>query len=151
MATDKVSNPLRGKTIRLTWTDGPTKGKTHEHVFHEDGTVEWRTVAPVKKASSRSRDAAKGNGVAERPRYAAFSLGGEACMFSYLSTSGYTLTVALRFADGSAVGFASNEDSWVPIRGTFKAAPGDESLAKARRTEDRRNSPRVKSWPRATS
>ena len=31
---------IRGKTIRLKWTEGPTKGATHEHVFHNDGTVE---------------------------------------------------------------------------------------------------------------
>lgn len=150
MATERVSNPLRGKTIRLTWTDGPTKGKTYEHVFHEDGTVEWRTVAPVKKGTSRTCEA-KGNGVPERPRYAAFPLGDEACMFSYLSTSGYTLTVTLRYTDGSAVGFASNEDTWVPVRGTFEAVGGDGDAATALRREGRRNSPRVKSWPRATS
>jgi hypothetical protein len=32
---------VRGKTIRMMWTAGPTKGSTHEHVFHQDGTVEW--------------------------------------------------------------------------------------------------------------
>ena len=40
---------IRGKTIRLTWTDGPTKGTTHEHVFHDDGTVEWRDAANPQK------------------------------------------------------------------------------------------------------
>lgn len=43
--TDQPAAAVRGKTIRLIWTEGPTKGLTHEHVFHQDGTVEWRDVA----------------------------------------------------------------------------------------------------------
>jgi hypothetical protein len=37
---------IRGKTVRLTWTEGPTRGMTHEHVFHQDGTVEWWSDSP---------------------------------------------------------------------------------------------------------
>ena len=44
----KLSDQVSGKTIRLTWTDGPTKGTTQEHVFHKDGrlsaTVRNRTT-----------------------------------------------------------------------------------------------------------
>jgi hypothetical protein len=36
------SGRISGKTLRFTWTDGPTKGESHEHVFHEDGSVEFR-------------------------------------------------------------------------------------------------------------
>ena len=32
---------IRGTTMNWAWTDGPTKGKVYEHIFHEDGTVEW--------------------------------------------------------------------------------------------------------------
>ncbi len=38
------SDQVLGKTIRLTWTDGPTKGTTQQHVFRKDGTVEWRSI-----------------------------------------------------------------------------------------------------------
>ena len=38
----KLSDQVCGKTIRLSWADDPTKGTTQEHVFHKDGTVEWR-------------------------------------------------------------------------------------------------------------
>ncbi len=30
---------IRGKTLRFIWTEGPTQGRTHDHVFHPDGTV----------------------------------------------------------------------------------------------------------------
>jgi hypothetical protein len=95
------ADPIRGRTIRLTWTEGPTKGKTHEHVFHADGTVEWGK---------------------ERVRYSAMRAGGEVWAMSYLSLSGYTLTVALNFGDRTMVGFASNEKEWHPLRGTFEVA-----------------------------
>ena len=32
---------IRGKTLRYIWLEGPTAGKTYDHVFHVDGTVEW--------------------------------------------------------------------------------------------------------------
>jgi hypothetical protein len=101
MADLAQTDPIRGRTIRLTWTEGPTKGKTHEHVFHADGTVEWGQ---------------------ERVRYAALQAGGEVWVVSYLAASGYTLTVALNFGDRTMVGFASNEKNWHPLRGTFEVA-----------------------------
>ena|SRR5579862_1795023 len=128
--------PLRGKTIRLTWTDGPTKGETHEHHFHQDSTVEWHSVGDGSKASSHP----------ERPRFADFPIGADACMFSYLSKSGFTLTAVLRFQDQSVVGFASNESSWFPVKGTFEMRS-----AIGRRMEALRSSLRATSSPRATS
>ena len=38
--SSKLSDQVSGKTIRLSWGDGPTKGTTQEHAFHKDGTVE---------------------------------------------------------------------------------------------------------------
>jgi hypothetical protein len=134
---EKLSDPLRGKTIRLTWTDGPTKGKTHEHVFHQDSTVEWHAVGADGEKADSGNDP-------ERPRFADFPAGDGACAFSYLSNSGYTLTVILRFEDGSMVGFASNDRDWHPVRGTFEVMN-----ANGRRKEVPRNSPRMTSSPRA--
>ena len=101
---------VRGTTMRWTWTEGPTKGKVHEHVFHQDGTVEY------------------GSASGERPPYAAFEVTPEVCAVSYLAPSGFTLTVVLNFATHEMVGIASSKDQWHPVRGTFEV---DES-ARAR-------------------
>lgn len=36
------------------------------------------------------------------------------------SPSGFTLTVVLNFATHEMVGFASGQDQWHPVRGTFE-------------------------------
>lgn len=99
---------IRGKTIRFIWTDGPTKGKTHEHVFHPDGTVTWSDAEAAKGPSK------------EKPPYAATRAGDQVYLVSYLAPSGYTLTVALNFRDKQLVGFASSAKDWHPVRGTFQ-------------------------------
>src|ERR1700759_3491763 len=106
MSLSKQSHDIRGKTVRLSWTDGPTKGTTQEHVFHEDGTVEWHAVG--KHAST------------EKPKYASERITDDVSLVSYLSQSGYTLTVALNFETGATVGVASNEKSWMPVHGRFE-------------------------------
>ena len=90
MATIERLDEVRGKTIRFTWKDGPTKGKTHEHVFHDDGTVEWHSMGSSDGGSS---------GQAERVRYADEKITRVVRLVSYLSKSGYTLSVALNFED----------------------------------------------------
>jgi hypothetical protein len=101
---------VRGKTIRFNWTDGPTKGTTHEHVFHPDGTVEWHEPHPTPKAG-----AAK-----DRPTYGARKVADDIYVVSYLAGSGYTLTVVLNFRDNRIVGFASGAKEWYPVQGTFE-------------------------------
>lgn len=101
---------IRGKTIRLSWTTGPTKGKTYEHLFHEDGTVEWHDIEDSRAAAPR-----------ERPKYAAFQIARDVYTVSYLApASGYTLTVVLNFQDRRMVGFASSTKDWQPLEGTFE-------------------------------
>lgn len=104
---------IRGKTIRFRWTEGPTKGATHEHRFHEDGTVEWRDADQPESA-----DAAKPG--SEKPAYAAVKVAEQAYIVSYLAGSGYTLTVVLNFRDQQLIGFASSAKEWYPVRGTFE-------------------------------
>jgi hypothetical protein len=109
---------IRGKTIRFAWTEGPTKGKTHEHVFHPDGTVTWSDADPSKTAQpSGSGAAAKPK---ERPEYGATRITDEIYVVSYLAPSGYTLTVVLNFGDQQLVGFASSAKEWYPVRGTLQ-------------------------------
>ena len=79
---------IRGKTIRFVWTEGPTKGKTHEHVFHPDGTVTWSDADASEAASPK-----------EKPPYAANRITDDIYAVSYLAPSGYTLTVVLNFGD----------------------------------------------------
>jgi hypothetical protein len=101
---------IRGKTIRMTWRSGPTKGETHEHVFHQDGTVEYHPVgaAPGKKEAT------------EHPEYAAVKVADGIYAFSYLAPSGYTLTGVLNFQNKKIVGFASGSKEWYPVQGTFE-------------------------------
>ena len=106
---------VRGKTMQFAWTEGPTKGKTHEHTFHQDGTVEWRDANP-----SPSSEAAKPGTKKERVEYGAVKVSDDVSLVSYLADSGYTLTVALNFDDNSIVGFASGAKEWYPVRGTFE-------------------------------
>ena len=106
---------IRGKTIRFRWTEGPTKGTTHEHVFHEDGTVEWHDADKPAAASG----AAQQGKTMENPDYAAVKVADQAYVVSYLAPSGYTLTVVLNFRDRQLVGFASSAKEWYPVRGTF--------------------------------
>jgi MoaF N-terminal domain len=110
---------IRGKTIRLTWTEGPTKGKTHEHVFHDDGTVEWHdTPGPQKGRPTDTQQ--KGALAKEKPEYAAIRVADDIYAVSYLAPSGYTLTVVLNFREQRTVGFASSSKDWHPVQGTFE-------------------------------
>ena len=123
----KISDQVRGKTVRLSWTDGPTKGTTHEHVFHEDGTVEWHSVGSKENEATGSESGGdEPKRGTERPRYAGVKITDDVCLVSYLSHSGDTLTVTLNFKDGSTAGVASNEKEWFPVRGAFEVV-GSES------------------------
>ncbi len=106
---------VRGKTIRMTWTAGPTKGSTHEHVFHDDGTVEWYDPGARKSSPAEAGSAAK-----EKPEYAAVRVTDDIYAVSYLAGSGYTLTVVLNFREKRMVGFASSSKDWHPVQGTFQ-------------------------------
>ena len=121
MTTSKLSNQVSGKTIRLSWTDGPTKGTTQEHVFHKNGTVEWHSIEKDEKAKAApvSGDA-KAAKKPDKPPYATMKVTDDICVVSYLAQSGYTLTEVLNFLDNSTVAIASNEKDWLPAHGTFE-------------------------------
>jgi hypothetical protein len=111
MADVQRAPEIRGKTHRWTWMDSPTKGTTYEHIFHEDGTVEWRDVDAPQKADSEPK---------ERPEYAAIKVAEDVYVVSYLAASGFTLTAVLNFQDHKMVGFASGAKDWHPVQGTFE-------------------------------
>jgi hypothetical protein len=136
MPTAMNSDQVNGKTIRLSWTDGPTKGSTQEHIFHKDGTVEWHAVSGERfketsdkaKPAAAERTSAEGTSAeatgsksaADKPKYADEKIADGMRMISYLSKSGYTLTLVLNFHDGSTTGVASNDKTWMPVHGRFE-------------------------------
>jgi hypothetical protein len=106
MTTTEISDQVRGRSLAFSWTDGPAKDSTHIHAFHEDGTVEWHSVESDKTS--------------ERPAYMGARINDDTCLVSYLSQSGYTLTVVLDFIEESITGVASNDKCWYPVRGHFQ-------------------------------
>jgi len=107
---------IRGKTIRWMWTEGPTKGKTHEHVFDDD-TVTWRAI-----------DDSQNSHPSKPTKYAAFKINDDVWVVSYLADSGYTLTVVMNYADDSIVGFASGAKEWYPVKGRFQVLNSARSV-----------------------
>jgi hypothetical protein len=108
---------IRGKTIRYIWQKGPTQGKTYEHVFHPDGTVEFREIG----GAADSGGGVTGSKVApERVPYAAMEAAPDVYAVSYLADNGYTLTVVLDFRTRRMVGIASGGKTWVPVEGIFE-------------------------------
>lgn len=103
--------------MRFAWTEGPTTGKTYEHSFREDGTVDFHEVTP---GAGTVRQEVAPNAQKKPIEYGAFRVTDDVFIVSYLSNEGYTLTVALNFDDSSMAGFASGAKEWFPLKGTFE-------------------------------
>src|SRR5439155_8965223 len=88
--TSMSSDPIRGKTLRWTYEDGPMAGKQFEHRFSNDGTVAWREIGGQKPDQRRQA----GNGSTTEPsaKYEVARVNDDVYAVSYLSSSGYTLT-----------------------------------------------------------
>jgi hypothetical protein len=108
-ATGQLAEAVRGKILRFGWTEGPTKGASHDHRFHEDGSVEYRN-ADAKADDKWTRE----------DEYSAVPVSDDVCLVSYLGSAGYTLTVALNFKNKRMVGIASGAKDWHPVAGTFE-------------------------------
>ena len=111
----KQDNPLSGRTLRWTFEEGSMAGMTFEHHFYADGTVAYRTVDDAAEGKQSQKPDAE-----DRPKYKSLQIADDVVLASYLGESGYTLTVALNFADGRLAGFASNDEEWFPCEGTFE-------------------------------
>jgi hypothetical protein len=110
--------------MRFAWTEGPTTGKTYEHSFREDGTVDFHEVTPgagtVRQEVGGRQESGTAPNAKKKPiEYGAFRVTDDVFIVSYLSNEGYTLTVALNFDDSSMAGFASGAKEWFPLKGTF--------------------------------
>jgi hypothetical protein len=108
-------DPIRGKTLRFTFEDGPMAGKTIEHTFSQDGTVSWRGVDGNNQGGSESL-------ADSGARYEHARINDRVYAVSYLGKSGYALTTILDLEAGTIVSFASNEKELVLQRGTFEPA-----------------------------
>jgi hypothetical protein len=117
MGNTDLGSGVARKTIRFAWKDGPTKGMVHEHVFHPDGTVEWHAA---DQGAAGKPDAAKPDAKPERPKFLDEEIAGGTRLVSYLSSSGFTLTVVLSSQNGAITGVASNEKTWMPVHGSFE-------------------------------
>ena len=117
MSSTNLASGVSGKTIRFAWKDGPTKGKVHEHVFHKDGTVEWRDA---DQDAGKQPDAKKADAKPERPKFVDEEIASGIRLVSYLADSSFTLTVVLNSESGLIAGVASNEKTWVPVHGSFE-------------------------------
>lgn len=118
-------DPIRGKTIRWTYEDGPVAGKTFEHVFATDGTVSYREAGSEKGATPSTNGKQRSEKTSGREpsiRYEHARINDDVHAVSYLASSGYTLTSVLDLKAGTVVSFASNEKELVVQRGTFEEA-----------------------------
>jgi hypothetical protein len=102
------TSPIRGRKMLFTWNDGPTQGKTYEHVFYENGTVDFHAAGADQSPPAP-----------DKPRYAAERVADGVYAVSYLA-KGYTLTAVLNFGDRRIVGFASDASHWYPVHGSFE-------------------------------
>jgi hypothetical protein len=124
MSPTQTKKSLAGRTIRWTFDDGPTAGKTYEHTFFPDGTVTWRDVGGAKKHPAESTEkATSGDSSDKEPKgvpYASFEIAPDVHLVSYLSDSGYTLTVTLNLETLQCSGIASNDKEWYTSTGTIE-------------------------------
>jgi hypothetical protein len=110
---------IRGKTVRFSFHEGPTKGASYDHLFHDDGTVSWSDASSTKRGETTGPGSSEAK--KEPPtRYGSFQVTDDVYVVSYLSKSGYTLTLALNFETDELFGFASNDQHWYPVRGIFE-------------------------------
>jgi hypothetical protein len=108
------SKALSGRVFNWTFSDGPTAGKTYEHTFAPDGTVKFREAGAAPSGGQ------SGEGAMPATKYAAFEIAPDMYLVSYLSSHGYTLTVAMNLDSKQLRGFASGNNEWHPLEGTVE-------------------------------
>jgi hypothetical protein len=117
------TDPVRGKTIRWKYHDGPVAGKSFEHIFGTDGIVAWSETDGqngTTKPATNGQPKTEGRPTDTRAKYEVAPINEDVYAVSYLSGSGFTLTSVLDFSAGTLVSFASNEKQLFLQRGTFE-------------------------------
>ena len=109
IATAQLSDAVRGKKIRFTWHDGPTKGSSHDHDFHVDGSVEY-PASNAKKDEKWTRE----------KEYSAVQVSEEVYIVSYLERIRLYADGRPELREPSHGGIASGVKDWYPVEGTFE-------------------------------
>jgi hypothetical protein len=105
-----VANPITGHSLRWKFSDGPMAGKSFDHTFSRNGHVSFNEVTSDPDAKPGTAG-----------QYQVACVAQDVFAVSYLSPSGYTLTVVLDYKTRKLVAFASNETSLTMQQGTFEA------------------------------
>jgi hypothetical protein len=105
----KSKNPVAGKTIEWTFTDGPMAEKSFEHTFGTDGSVSFKMVGGEDRGKATRIE-----------RCFVEPVGKDVYAVSYTSESGYTLTVVLDYRAFDLVAFASNDKGVSVSHGSFE-------------------------------
>jgi molybdenum cofactor biosynthesis protein MoaF len=101
-------DPVRGKSVRWTYEDGPVKGKHFEHTFAGDGSVTWREVGGRPGEGEPSA------------KYQAMWIAPDVYLVAYLAASGWALTTTVETKTGKIVSVASNEKQLVVQHGSLE-------------------------------
>jgi hypothetical protein len=117
MNSDPKADPVRGKTVRWSFDDGPMAGRTYEHAFGSDGTVTW-----TEAGQGGAKNASGSTGEDSTAKYEVERMNDDVYVVSYLGKSGYTLTTVVDERAGTIVSFASNEKALVKQHGKVKSA-----------------------------
>ena len=109
MSEQRARDPVRGHTIRWTFTEGTVAGQSYLHTFDTEGTVTYR-----------SADGKPDEDSGHTARYGSAKISDDVYVVSYLSEGGFTLTVVLNFANDRLIAFASNDKQWFQQQGKFE-------------------------------
>jgi len=105
MPSSTTPQSLEGKTVRYSFSAGPMKGKSYDHTFHRDGTVEWGPPGGDKTKNGNA---------------AITKIADNVFVGSYMSDKGHTLTATFNLETGKLVSFASNGKEWSRHDGTVE-------------------------------
>lgn len=103
-----MTNPISGRTLQHSWTEGAFSGSTFRNTYHTDGHMTYRAVEGAYKGAQGDFGA-----------YSASPVSDTVWLLSWLETAGYTVTIAFNFATMTVVGVVSNTTEWYPMTGTF--------------------------------
>lgn len=104
----KITNPLVGKTIIWSWTEGAFAGDKYELTFFTDGRIHWKGL----KGSEKGKEGTD-------KEYRIVEVNNDIHMLSWLEEVGYTVTATLNLKENTIFGFVSNEKEWYPLIGVI--------------------------------
>src|SRR5262249_17012915 len=101
MSISRIKDPIRGRTFRCRWANGPTANMAQEHVFHLNGSLEWRLLDGPDEGRS-----------AKELTYAVLPVADDVYLVSYRTRAGQTLTAALNFRTRELAAVTASQDDW---------------------------------------